>query len=467
MKTLKSLAFILCYLCAPYVCFADFTDVFGNLVSRHKIPKNDLSISILKLDKEDKWLPFLRLNSEQQRIPASLTKIVTAVAALENIPSNHQFITELKAITKPTGETLNSSIYLVGSGDPTFVTEKLWLLIHDFNRLGIKKINGDLVYDTSVFDDIKFDKSRSTRNHRAYSAPTSGLSFNWNSLWVRVFPKNIGQKARIYLDPPDSTIKIRNNTKTSKRSTRVLVDRVTTDGVDNIITGGQIKSGDEFSVYRSHTLPARRAAIQAMKFLKEAGVEVTGEIKFGQAPENAIRLAKTESVVIDEVVKMMMKFSNNLISEMLIKYIDFQKNKRPGTIVGGLEVLKETLKNYSKRFFKIVNPSGLTVDNKFSTDFLTDILVSIQGKPEHNAEFLAAFPRAGIDGTIKNRMRKAKGKIRAKTGLLNGVIGLSGFIHSDKGNTYAFAFIYNGPRKKQGRATDLFDLVAERIALQY
>lgn len=466
MKSIKGLALALC-LNIPTLAHADFKNTFDVLVSRHKIPQKDLSVSIVKLDKEEKWSSFLKLNSEQPRTPASLTKIVTAVAALESIPSNHQFVTELKATSSPKGDTLNGPLYLVGSGDPTFVTEKLWLLVHDFNRLGVKKIVGDLIYDTSVFDDVKFDKTRSTQNHRAYSAPTSGLSFNWNSLWVRIFPKKVGASARVYLDPPDSTIKIRNKTKTSSKSTRVLVDRVTTEGVDHIITAGQIKAGDEFSVYRSHTLPAKRAAIQAMRFLKQSGIEVTGDIKQGQAPKSSIQLAKVESVVIDEVVKMMMKFSNNLISEMLIKYLDYQTNNRPGTIEGGIEVLNTTLKKYSKKPFTIVNPSGLTTENKFSTDFLTELLISMQNHPEHNAEFLASFPRSGIDGTIKNRMRKAKGKIRAKTGLLDGVIGLSGFIHSEKGNTYSFAFIYNGPRKKQGRATDLFDLLAERLALQY
>ncbi len=444
---------------------ADFQETFTSLVSKHKIPASNLSISVMKLEKENQWSSFLKANSEQQRIPASLTKILTAIAALETIPSHHQFITELKANAKPVNDTLNGPLYLVGSGDPTFVTEKLWLLVHDFNRLGIKKITGDLIYDTSIFDEIKFDKSRSTHNHRAYSSPTSGLTFNWNSLWVRVFPQKSGQPARVYLDPPDDTIKIRNNAKTSTKATNLLVDRVTANEVDQIIVGGQIRSDDEFSVYRSHTLPARRAALQTVNFLKQNGIELLGQIKAGKAPESAVTLAKTESVVIDEVVKMMMKFSNNLISEMLIKYIDFQENNRSGTLAGGLEVLKKVLGKYTKKPFTIVNPSGLTTDNKFSADFLTELLIAMKNHPEHDAEFMASFPRSGIDGTIKKRMVKAKGKIRAKTGLLNGVVSLAGYIHSNKGHNYAFTFIYNGPIKQQGRATDLFDLLAERIAL--
>jgi serine-type D-Ala-D-Ala carboxypeptidase/endopeptidase (penicillin-binding protein 4) len=445
----------------------NFQKTFDDLLIRHKIPKEHISISVVKLEKEEVWSPFLKVNPEKLRIPASITKILTAITAFETIPSQHQFVTELRAMSKPVDGVLNGPIYLVGSGDPTFVTEKLWLLIHDFSRLGIKKINGDLIFDTSVFDDVKFDKSRSTHNHRAYSSPTSGLTFNWNSLWVRILPTKLGQAVRVYLDPPDSTIGVRNNAKTLNKSTSLLVDRVTANDIDQIIVGGQIKPDDEFSVYRSHTLPAQRAAIQAMNFLKNEGIEVTGQIKPGKAPANSIQVAKVESVMIDEIVKMMMKHSNNLISEMLIKYVDYQENNRPGTLAGGLEILNKTLKKYSKKPFTVVNPSGLTTDNKVSTDFMTDLLVAMTNHPEYYAEFMAAFPRSGIDGTIKKRMTKAKGKIRGKTGLLNGVVSLAGYIHSEQGNLYSFAFIYNGAMNKQGRATDLFDLLAERIALQY
>lgn len=478
MKKHKKLVFIFVYgLFSFSIAFAQiqkevdakvsFRSTFNQLLTRHKISGDQVSITVSKLEKEESWSDFLKFNSERQRVPASLTKILTAVAALEKIPGDHKFTTELKAVATPKSGILDGSIYLVGSGDPTFVTEKLWLLIHDFNRLGIKKINGDLIYDTSVFDDVKFDKTRSTNNQRAYSSPTSGLTFNWNSLWIRIFPNALGQPARVYLDPPDDTIVIRNSSRTTSKNTNVLVDRVTSNDVDHIIVGGQIKPGDEFSVYRSHTLPARRAAIQALNFLKQNGIDVTGQIKSGKAPENAVQLAKSESVVIDEVIKMMMKFSNNLISEMLVKYMDHQENKRPGTLEGGLEIVRKVLSKYSQKPFFVVNPSGLTTDNKFSTDFLVELLIAMKNHPEHDAEFMTSFPRSGIDGTIKKRMTKAKGKIRAKTGLLNGVVGLAGYIHSDKGNTYAFTFIYNGPTKMGGRATDLFDLLAERIALQY
>lgn len=450
-----------------HYALAEIQSVFDKLLKQHGISNSQLSISVQKLEKKEEWSNFLSLNPDQERVPASLTKILTAVAALETIPANHQFVTELKANAKPTSDVINGPLYLVGSGDPTFVTEKLWLLIHDFSRLGIKKINGDLIYDATIFDDVKFSKSRSTENHRAYSSPTSGLTFNWNSLWIRVFPTQVGGNSRVYLDPPDETIIVKNNSRTTSKKTNLLVDRLTSNDVDQILVNGQIQMGEEFSVYRSHTLPAKRAAIQARNFLKQAGIEISGQIQQGKAPANSVQLAKTESVVIDEVIKMMMKFSNNLISEMLIKFIDHKENKRPGTLEGGVKYLNQVLKKYSKKPFTVVNPSGLSTDNKMSSSFLTEILISMKNHPRHDAEFVASFPRSGIDGTIKKRMTKATGKIRAKTGLLNGVVGLGGYIHSEKGNTYAFTFIYNGPTQKQGRATDLFDLLAERIALQY
>lgn len=449
-----------------HTAFADFQTTFETLRKRHGIPADQLSLSIVRFDQE-KPKNLLEVNAKALKTPASVTKILTAIAAFENIPRNHTFVTEFKALRRPVNGVLKGDIYLVGSGDPSLVTEKLWQLVHDLSRWNIHTIEGNLIYDDTIFDEIKFSPTRSTKNHRAYSAPTSGLTFNWNALWVRVLPQGIGQKARVYLDPPDPTIQIQNSTKTTKGSTRLLVDRVTSDQKDHIIANGKIDVDDEFSVYRSHTQPSLRAAIQVLEFFKGKGIHLKGKMIHGKTPEEAVQLAKSESASIEEIIKLMMKFSNNLIAEMLVKYMDHLQTNQPGNLQKGLEIMNQTLKKHTDQKFTIVNPSGLTQDNKVSAQMMTDLLIDMSHNPEYGPEFLASFPRSGIDGTIKKRMLSAVGRVRAKTGLLNGVVGLSGYIYSQEKHLYAFAFIYNGPVKKQGRATDLFDLLAERVALKY
>lgn len=441
-------------------------DRFSKILKRQGISVGDVGISIQKRHNLKQWQSFFEVNADKTMIPASLSKILTAVAVFETYPKNFQFLTEFRSEKMPQNGTLDANIYLVGSGDPTLVTERLWLLVHELQRLNIQKITGDLIYDDTVFDDIRFSPTRSTHNHRAYSSPVSGLSFNWNSLFVRIFPTANGQLARVYIDPPDASIRIKNTARTGNR-TNVTVDRVSTEEYDSVLVGGVIRPEEEFGVYRSHTQPSRRAANQAMSFLTSAGIKVEGTIKTGKLPGNTKQLAKIESVYIDEIVKMMMKFSNNFISEMLVKKMDEMKNKKQGTLKGGLKIMEDAIKGYTKRSFELVNPSGLTTENKMSPLLFTDVLTVAASKPSFNSEFMSTFPRSGIDGTLKKRLKTYDGRVRAKTGLLNGVVGLAGFINSNSGEEYAFSMIFNGSIKRQGKATDLFDQLAETIIIHY
>lgn len=446
---------------------ADFSSTFQTLVKRHGIPLKDISASIVKLNGPQKRTPYFSHNALKQRTPASLTKILTALVAFENIPRNHKFITEFKALKTPQSGVLEGNLYLVGSGDPSFVTEKLWLLVHDLSRLQIQTIKGDLVYDDTIFDSIKFSDTRSVYDDRAYSAPTSGLTLNWNSLWVRVFPTKLKQKSRVYLDPPDSTVRIKNRSRTSKKKTHLSVDRSTSSGVDRVTVKGKIALSDEYSVYRNHTHPSERTALQAFNFLKSKGIKIKGQVVSGKTPHSAIQLAKSESVSVENIIKMMMKFSNNLISEMLVKYIHHLKFQEPGNVEKGMNIFRETLKQHTDQKFTLVSPSGLTSKNKLRADMLTNLLAKMAYHPTYGPEFLASFPLSGIDGTLEKRIKGALGRVRAKTGMINGVMGLSGYIYSQNGNTYAFTFLYNGSSKRQERAIDLVDHLAEYLVLKF
>lgn len=444
----------------------NMTSRMNQLLKRHKLTADEVSISFHKRTGLKTWEPFFEVNANKNLVPASLTKIVTAIAVFENFPKNYQFVTELKSETKVKNGVLNGNLYLVGSGDPTLVTERLWQLIHELKRLNIQKITGDLIYDSTVFDEVKFSPTRTTNNHRAYSAPVSGLSLNWNSLFIRIFGTESGQRPRVYIDPPDASIRLTNRAMTGTRMS-LAVDRNSTNEYDSVLVTGNIRPDEEFGVYRSHTQPSRRTANQAMNLLNLYGVQVEGSIKAGKTPGSTQTLAKIESVGIDEINKMMMKFSNNFISEMLTKKLDELVNQKQGTLEGGLKIIEKTVKDFSTKSFVLKNPAGLTTENKMSSGFITDILMRAMSKTEYNAEFLATFPRSGIDGTLKKRLTRLPGKVRAKTGLLNGVVGLAGYIESNSGQEYAFSLIYNGPMQKQGRATDMFDLVAETIVNNY
>src|SRR5690606_6406347 len=127
--------------------------------------------------------------SKTKFVPASLSKIITAIATLKVFKPDLRLSTELRASAPIQGGVLTGPLYIKGNGDPSFISEQMWVLVNNFVRSKIKKIEGPITVDSSVFDDKHFDSSRqNVRVDRAYDSPVSGLSFNWNTVNVYIRP---------------------------------------------------------------------------------------------------------------------------------------------------------------------------------------------------------------------------------------------------------------------------------------
>ncbi len=196
-----------------------------------------------------------------------------------------------------------------------------------------------------------------------------------------------------------------------------------------------------------------------IQFLKQRGITVKGQVKAGTTPKDAKLLAKVDSKPLDEMVKDMMKFSNNFVAEMLVKNLAAEKKGMGASLTQGVDVIKQCFLRWDMPKSCIYsNPSGLSHENKFSPQDLINVLNIAAENMEYSSEFIASMPIAGLDGTLKNRMKNtpAQGEVRAKTGLLNGTTGLGGYHRSKSGVLYAFVFIFNGPDAKNDRARDFF-----------
>src|SRR5690606_18665424 len=113
--------------------------------------------------------------------------------------------------------------------------------------------------------------------------------------------------------------------------------------------------------------------------------------------------------------------------------------------------------------YSYVNPSGLTRDNTMSPVQINSILKSTRADFSNFAEFVFALPIAGLDGTLKNRMTQHKARVRAKTGMLDGVVGLAGFVDGPAEEVLSFAFLYNGP-SSYPKVWSAFDAMAGQLS---
>ncbi len=410
------------------------------------------------------------LNGQELFIPASLSKLVTAGAILNGLHPTYKYKTQLLSPAHIKDSVLAGSLYLKGGGDPAFVSENMWVLVNDLTRAGITSIDGDIIVDDSRFDDVRIGQDReSVRVDRAYDAPLGAMSMNWNAVNVYIRPGDkAGEAARVILDPDTPYLRLVNKATTAGagKGKTISVERTSENKFegDVIRVTGRIAVGlPEVVFYKSITNPILWSGQNLVWFLKQRGIHVRGSVKKGVTPLDAQVVASVDSKPLSLIIADMSKWSNNFVAEMLVKNLAAEAGVLPATMAAGMLQLQKFLDaiGFKRGDYQFINASGFSRGNKMSPRQLGRILEIMRDDFTSFPEFLTSLPIAGVDGTLRSRMKNtgAERWVRAKTGLLNGVVGLAGYAGQPDGTVRSFAFIYNGSgREDQARA--LFDRMA-------
>jgi serine-type D-Ala-D-Ala carboxypeptidase/endopeptidase (penicillin-binding protein 4) len=287
-----------------------------------------------------------QLNGDKLFVPASLSKIPTALTYANEKSMDEYFHTWVYKVGEIKNGELNGDIYLKGGGDPSFVSESMWLLIQELKRSDIKKIKGQLYVDETYFDSDYYSQGRQTKRvDRAYDAPVSALSFNWNAISIFIRPgKNIGDPARIYTDPENSLIKIVNKTKTvMSHKDSLQVDRsLNKNEIILTVKGSISQNTTEKAFYKSIGDAALWTGANFKEFLNRSGIEYEGDVKKQKVPSNADQLVEFDSWDMARVLAALSKFSNNFVAEMLTKHLGKSQDKQ-GNIDDGLKKITDFL----------------------------------------------------------------------------------------------------------------------------
>lgn len=426
--------------------------------------------------------------ADKRFIPASLSKIPTAAATLSLLPQGHKFKTYFATTKENTSVgrnlrvangTLKGPLFLIGGGDPGFVSETAWFLVNEFTRTGVKTIEGDLIVDDSRFDSIRFGEDRqSQRVDRAYDAPLGAMSMNWNAITAFVRPGDeVGASAQVVLDVQSPFVRLQNKTKTVQagKGFNVSVERLKSDKPEEgevfLATGTIGLDHPEKAIYKSIREPAIFSAQSLRVFLESRGITLKGTIRQGRAPKPVAELAilaTAESKPLPLIVADMMKWSNNYVADMLVKNLSAEAGGSGGNTSDGIKRVRDYLERsagFKPGSYEFINGAGFTRDNSLSPAQIGAILTAVRNDFRIFPEFLASLPIAGIDGTLRSRFRGLDGAgwVRAKSGLLNGTIGLAGYTGDDKGRIYTFVLIFNGSAGKEDSARNLFDRLATTL----
>ena len=415
-------------------------------------------------------------NSDSLFTPASNMKMFTSAMALKKVGPDYRFHTRLYTNGVVQGTVLKGDLYIKGFGDPSLVTEQMWILVNELKNLSITKVEGNIIADNSYFDGQGRLKSwKSYKGPEAYLAPMGALSFNFNTVTVYVEPgKNPGDRPRVVIDPDVDYFRVRNKAVTtgSKRSRRkLIVNRLGRKGYDEIVIKGRLPNNvARKRFFLNVTDPQKYTASVFERFLTQAGVQVTGKVKLGRVPEHATLVLDHESPPLGRILRGLNKFSNNFIAEQILRTLAAQFLGEPGTTKNGVLLLEEYMKElgFTPDQYRMVDGSGLSKTNLVTPDQVIALLEDAHSDFSIFPEFVSALGVMGLDGSVEDRMdhNKEAQKIRVKTGTLNHVSALSGYFQSQDGERFAFSILLNDVRCSNGRATKLEDEIME-IALKF
>jgi len=423
---------------------------FNQIINKYKLSKDHVGIMIESQNKS-----IFENNSKKQFIPASISKLVTSFSILKNFELNQKFKTELYSD--------GFNLYIKGSGDPSFVSENMWFLVNEFTRQNLKIIKGDIIVDDSYFDKVRFDDSReSKRVDRSYDAPVGAMSFNWNSINIFVKPTIEGEKAQVILDPSSQYFELVNKTITRSKVNKELIIDVNQAKRLITVTGDVSKNADEKAYYKNVAEPDMWTGENLKSFLEQRGIKVLGKVKSGVVSSKATKVATYEGKSLSAVLADMNKFSNNFVAEMLTKNLAAQSGTIPATLSAGIQKINQDLRSVGLGVDQILfeNPSGFTRENKISPAAMTTVLKEMQNDFRLFPTILDSLPISGVDGTLKKRMKDelVQGFVRGKTGYLDGVVSLAGYVGLKNGDILRFAFLYNGPQD-EGKVRECFDQI--------
>ncbi len=337
-------------------------------------------------------------NSTRAFEPASNQKLAVAVAALDRLGPGYRISTEVLGSGTLSGTTWRGRIFLKGYGDPTLTRADLRTLAIAVRNQGIRRVVGSVAGDESYFD-------------------TRRIAAGWRPAWYKIE------------SPPLSALVV-NRAKVSGRT------------VDN---------------------PALSAARLFRLALRANGVAVRGSALVRTAPGSAAYLTRVRSVTTTTILRKMNKMSDNFTAEVLVKHLG-AKFRGAGTTAAGCLVVRRVLEGRGVPMsgVRLADGSGLSLHDRLTARALGRLLASAWRDPAVRGPLVASLPIAGVDGTLRDRMRSgpARRRVRAKTGTTFGASSLSGYV----GSRYAFSILQNGSRLPWDNARRAQDRFAQALA---
>jgi D-alanyl-D-alanine carboxypeptidase/D-alanyl-D-alanine-endopeptidase (penicillin-binding protein 4) len=431
-------------------------------------------------------------NSEKYFMPASNMKNFTVATAIEKLTPDYRFVTSVFAPAAPDSNGVVKSLRIFGRGDVSISTrftegnyyKGLDDLADKIIAAGVKRVEGDLIADDTYFvgaplppgwewDDLQWD----------YGAEISSLPINDNAVDLSVTPGPSGYACTVKLSPTNSVIRIMNQCTTTPAGTpRTLRIEKKIDRNIIEITGSLPVGNSGFNGAVTVSRPSELFVALLKERLAAKGVTVTGQTRAlnvrPSGPDTEVQIAKLESVPLSVIAAKTMKPSQNMYTETLLWTLG--ENARaaassnvPGGGVAridstasaelGLTVVKKFLGEIGVAPDGIIqhDGSGLSRHNLITPAAVVQLYMYMGKQSRFSQAWRDSLTIGGVDGTLRRRFvgTRASGNVRGKTGTIDQVSALSGYIRTAAGEELAFSMVVNGVNEPAQRTAAMDEIV--------
>ena len=473
---------------------ATLTELQQRLVAITGQPKYAAALWGVKIVSLDTGKLLFESNPQKLFSPASNSKLYTVAMALERLGPDYWIKTSLYSQAPPNQRgTLHGDLIVYGRGDPTLnarlhgsnVLNALEPLVMALTNAGVKRISGDLVADASYFRGPECGSGWVWEDlDYYYGAEISALTIDDNTVLMNVSPGDReGAPCKVTSSQPDPFVVFSNRTVTVEKGGRSSIRFHRPLDSDIVYVTGQLPLGGAAVAQDvPHPNPAARFLKLFHLALNRHGIRLGGKLRtvswLDRQPiplncSNLVELGSVESLPMRELAREVFKPSQNLYTDLLLAHVGekFRMNEdRPDATSEelGIRELNRFLADAGVDRGEVIfeEGSGLSRDN-LTTPNATVSLLQYVNRRSYARDYLEALPIAGVDGTLRNRMRgtAAAGNVRAKTGTLRWANSLSGYVTTAAGEHLVFSLMLNRFRAAGGSSAraDL-DAVAVLLA---
>ncbi|HQR50692.1 MAG TPA: D-alanyl-D-alanine carboxypeptidase/D-alanyl-D-alanine-endopeptidase [Methylophilaceae bacterium] len=424
------------------------------------VPQDGVAFYVQQVDQHQ---PRLSHRADQPMNPASTMKLLTTDAGLELLGPSYRWRTEIYGSVPPQDEVLNGDLIIKGYGDPALTLENFWLLLRMLRQSGVRDIRGDLLLDRGYFDTSgneppgKFDGE----TYRAYNAAPDAMLVNFKATRFTLRGDPALGKVLITADPALPQLNIVNQVALSQVPCADWKDRIgyrvlrEKDVVTVTFSGNYSVACGEKALELSILDDDVYVFELFRRMWQEQGGQISGGLKNGSLPPGAQRLVQADSPPLADVIRLVNKYSNNVMARQILMTLGAERYGAPGSPQSGALAVREWLAGKGMEWpeLAIENGAGLSRNERISARHLGELLLSAYRSPVM-PELMSSLPIVAIDGTMQHRLKSSAvaGQAHLKTGSLDGVRAMAGYLLDARGRRWVVVFMANHPAAAGSKA---------------